>query len=176
LPSLGRDHQLCSGVEFLALLIPHIALRYECRIQSFGALATTIRRELGWIRNSADEQAPPDVLEVQEDESEFVRLRRANWARLIARTWFEDPSLCGCCGQPMKVISAISSPEQDDVIEKILRARGEWDPPWKRERKARGPPRQLEMFSTAIDEDYSQLVPESEEEFNQDPLGGLEPL
>ena len=136
LPSLGRDHQLCSGVEFLALLIPHIALRYECRIQSFGALATTIRRELGWIRNSADEQAPPDVLEVQEDESEFVRLRRANWARLIARTWFEDPSLCGCCGQPMKVISAISSPEQDDVIEKILRARGEWDPPM--ETRAKG--------------------------------------
>lgn len=103
LPSLGRDHQLCSGVEFLALLVPHIALRYECRIQSFGALSTTIRRQLGWIRKSVDAQAPPDVVEVEEDESEFVRLRRANWRRLIARTWLEDPAVCDGCGQPMKL-------------------------------------------------------------------------
>jgi len=40
----------------------------------------------------------------------------------------------------MKVIAAISSPEQDDVIEKILKARGQWDPPWSRPRRARGPP------------------------------------
>ena len=175
-PSIGRDHQLCSGVEFLALLIPHIALRYECRIQSFGARSTTIRRELGWIRTGEEPASPPDVVEVEEDESEFVRLRRANWRRLSARTWLQDPALCETCGQPMKVISAISSPAQDDVIEKILRARGEWDPPWKRERRARGPPRQLEMFSTVIDEESSQLGPETDEEFNQDPLGGLDPL
>lgn len=62
------------------------------------------------------------------------------------------------------------------MIEKILRARGEWDPPWKRARRARGPPRQLEMFSTVIDEESSQLGPETDEEFNQDPLGGLDPL
>ena len=40
----------------------------------------------------------------------------------------------------MKILAAISSPEQDDVIERILRARGQWDPPWKRVRRARGPP------------------------------------
>ena len=92
LPSLGRDHQLCSGVEFLALLVPHIALRYECRIQSFGARlrgrarwpSTTIRRELGWIRARGNSAARPEVVEVEEDESEFVRLRRASWRRLIA--------------------------------------------------------------------------------------------
>jgi hypothetical protein len=32
-PGLGRDHQLVSGVEFLAMLVPHIALRYEVRIR-----------------------------------------------------------------------------------------------------------------------------------------------
>jgi hypothetical protein len=31
-PRIGRDYQLVSDVEFLALLVPHIALRYECRI------------------------------------------------------------------------------------------------------------------------------------------------
>jgi hypothetical protein len=72
--------------------------------------------------------------------SGFVRLRQRSWARLIARTYLENPELCPHCKKPMKVLAAISSPAQDDVIEAILRARGEWDPPWKRERKARGPP------------------------------------
>jgi len=69
-----------------------------------------------------------------DEDSEFVALRRKNWARLIARTWLEDPSLCDGCGKPMRAISAISSPEQDDVIERILRARDEWDSPgcWRR--------------------------------------------
>jgi hypothetical protein len=169
-PSLGRDHQLCSGVEFLAMLVAHVALRYESRIRCYGAISTSIRSQLGWISSEDGDNAtaPNDVVVVEEEESDFVRLRRASWARLIAKTWLEDPSLCPSCGQPMRILAAISSPAQDDVIERILRARGEWDPPWRRERRARGPPRQTEMFSTTLDEEYSQLVPESEEEFNQD--------
>ena len=54
----------------------------------------------------------------------------------------------------MKIISALTSPHQDDVIERILRARGEWDPPWKRESRARGPPKQREIF-TAEDHEFS---------------------
>ena len=38
-PGLGKDHQLLSGVEFLAMLVPHIALRYEVTIRSNGAAA-----------------------------------------------------------------------------------------------------------------------------------------
>jgi hypothetical protein len=40
----------------------------------------------------------------------------------------------------MKVVAAISSPAQDDVIKRILEHIGCWQPPWKRIRKARGPP------------------------------------
>ena len=43
-PGLGRDHQLVTPVEFLAMLVPHIALRYEVRIRTYGALSTTIRQ------------------------------------------------------------------------------------------------------------------------------------
>ena len=43
-PGLGRDHQLVTPVEFLAMLVPHIALRYEARIRTYGALSTTIRQ------------------------------------------------------------------------------------------------------------------------------------
>ena len=43
-PALGRDHQLVTPVEFLAILVPHIALRYEVNIRTYGALSTTIRK------------------------------------------------------------------------------------------------------------------------------------
>jgi hypothetical protein len=141
-PSLGRDHQLVSALEFLALLVPHIVLKYEVTIRSYGAVSTTIRRRFGWIRKDegGKTKAPGDVLVVDSEESQFVKVRRRNWARLIRKVWLDDPTLCPRCGKEMKVNAAISSPAQDAVIEKILRAHGEWDPPWKRRRPARGPP------------------------------------
>jgi hypothetical protein len=51
-------------------------------------------------------------------QREFVRPRRRNWARLIAKVWQERPDLCRGCGQELKIISAVSSPQQDEVIEK----------------------------------------------------------
>jgi hypothetical protein len=81
-----------------------------------------------------------DVLPPRDEEGEFASSRRRNWARLIARTWLCNPELCSSCRQRLRVVAAISSPAQDQVIEKILRARGERDPPWKRPRKTRGPP------------------------------------
>jgi hypothetical protein len=61
-------------------------------------------------------------------------------AKLIARTWREDPGLSNACGRAMKIVSALSSPHQDDVTERILRHLHLWDPPWTRLRPARGPP------------------------------------
>ncbi len=59
----------------------------------------------------------------------------------------------------------------ENVIKRILQSRGEWDPPWRRERRARGPPRQRE-FLTHEDHEFSQVAPESEEEFSQLPPDG----
>ncbi len=172
-PSFGRDYQHVSGVEFLALLVPHILLRFECSIHYYGALSTTLRRRFGWVSS----ESPPEVSESKEEqESAFVRQRKKTWARLIQKVWLDDPELCPKCGQKMKVIAVISSPAQDDVIEKILRHTGEWDPPWKREHRARGPPHDPEMFSTVVDEEFSQIPPEGGEDLNQDLLGGDEPL
>ena len=98
---LGRDHQLLSGVEFLAMLVPHIALRFECRIHCYGAVSTTIRRELGWIKKDETPAAPKDVVVAEEEESQFIKLRRKNWARLIAKVYLENPALCSACGQEM---------------------------------------------------------------------------
>jgi len=66
------------------------------------------------------------TVDEEDEESEFVKVRKRNWARLIAKVWKEDPEICPECGSKLEVLSAISSPAQDDVIEKILRCRGEW--------------------------------------------------
>jgi hypothetical protein len=166
-PGLGRDHQLTSGVEFLALLVAHIALRYECRIHTYGALSTSIRRQFGWVdkKGHGATAATTDVLTVEED-SEFVRLRRKNWARLIAKVWKVAPEICASCGEKMRVIAAITHPHQDDVIERILKSTRQWDPPWLREPRVRGPPRYRECFHgegsqlpAVEEEDVSQEVP-----------------
>ncbi len=38
------------------------------------------------------------------------------------------------------------------------------DPPWKRQRRARAPPPQAEIFSTVLDEEFSQIPPEDKED------------
>ena len=111
---------------------------------SYGAILTTIRRQLGWIKKEETPAAPKDVTIIEKEESQFAKVRRRNWARLINKVWLENPSLCPSCGKEMRVIAALTSPHQDDVIERILKSRGEWNPPWKQERQARGPPKELE--------------------------------
>ncbi len=138
-PGLGRDHQLVTGLEFLAMLVPHIALRFEVTSRCYGALSTTIRKKFGWIK-SGDSAAPKNVPLIDGEESEFVKVRKRNWAKLIAKIWMENPELCPRCRSPMVVLSAIASPAQDEVIEKILKHLHLWDPPWSRQRSARGPP------------------------------------
>jgi hypothetical protein len=165
-PRLGIDHQLVTPVEFLAMLVPHVLLKYEVTLRSYGALSTTFRRRAGWIQRPPVDAPPPLAMdsdsstpalddesrptsptsspahpqETPDDaDSEFVKRRKRGWAKLIAKVWNDDPSLCKSCGQRMKIIAAIG-PDQPDVIERILRHLNRWDPPWKRQRKARGPP------------------------------------
>ena len=136
----------------------------------YGAISTTIRRQLGWIKKEETPQAPKAVVVVEEEESQFVKVTRKNWARLIAKVWLEDPSLCPSCGKEMRVISALTSPHQDDVIERILKSRGEWDPPWRQERRARGSPKAIEKQLELVP-DASEFAPQDDDEFefNQDP-------
>ena len=94
-------------------------------------------------------------------------MRKRNRARLISKVWKDDPEICPDCGAKFEVLSAISSPAQDDIIEKILRCRGEWRPPWERERQPRGPAKQLEIFP----EQGSQVPTWNPEDENQAPPG-----
>ena len=68
------------------------------------------------------------------------------------------------------MISALTSPHQDDIIERILKSRGAWDPPWKRLHRARGPPKAIEKQLELVP-DASEFAPRDDDEFefNQDP-------
>ena len=59
--------------------------------------STTIRRQLGWIKKEQPAEAPEDGVVVEDEDSEFVKLRRRNWARLISKVYLENPALCRCC-------------------------------------------------------------------------------
>lgn len=158
----------------MALLIPHVLLRYEVTLRTYGAISTTFRKKVGWIQNPPVKEPPPQsvtpleslrgtesapaltalspgdpkvhttatVTAQEEEDDDFQRQRRRNWARLIRKVWLEDPEICRTCGKSMSIVAAISSPEQDDVIEKILRHLELWHPPWQRQRtpRARAPP------------------------------------
>jgi len=149
------------------MLVPHIALRYEVKIRSYGALSTTIRKRFGWIQKEEHSASAVITVEEAEEESHFVRVRKRNWARLIRRVWMDDPELCPQCGSKLELLSAISSPAQDDVIKKILKCRGEWRPPWEHERPPRGPPKQLQIFP----DDGGQVPIWNPADDNQDPPG-----
>ena len=191
-PNLQRDYQLVPGVEFLAMLVPHINLKYEIVIRYYGAISATIRKKWGWIKAAAiptppivsfseaaekisdqvsGQPAPSlsfgsvEMNNRQEVESEFIKVRKRNWAHFIAKVYLEDPETCPRCGEKMIPVAAISSPAQDDIIKKILVARGQWDPPWKKTRPPRGPPPQ--PSSAAPEISSSHWVPD-EEYFNRD--------
>jgi hypothetical protein len=162
-PRLGIDHQLVTAVEFLAMLVPHVILKYEVTIRSYGAISTTFRRRAGWLQHpptdlpprlaiASPPGAPPGVTDTDpgpppppldatvtshpgpassphdDEDSESIRNRKRGWAKLLAKTWKDDPGVCSHCGQRMKIIAVIG-PEQPEVIERILRHLRLYDPP-----------------------------------------------
>ena len=78
----------------------------------------------------------------------------------------------------MKIVAAITSPHQDDVIERVLRHMKLWDPPWKRERRARGPPCGDHAAEKSPEEDPARAEPidpdRGFEEYAVDPPWGEE--
>jgi hypothetical protein len=190
-PNLQRDYQLVPGVEFLAMLVPHINLKYEIVIRYYGAISTTIRKKLGWSEPAGlptppivsfseaaeklsgqlapnpspgsedhEDKVHQDEVTQEEEDSEFIKARKRNWAHFIAKIYLQDPEICPRCGEKMIPVAAISSPAQDEIIKKILIARGQWDPPWKKTRPPRGPPPQTSP--QAQETSSSHWVPDEE--------------
>lgn len=144
-PGLNRDHQIVTELEFLAMIVPHIQLRYEHKARCYGAISTTLRRSFGWLPNKPtpttgdpdghttgepDGSSGPGPKQPEPDDRAVTPKRRGNWAHFIRKVWIEDPEECSRCGEKMQIVAAVASPAQDDMIKEILTRRGEWDPPW----------------------------------------------
>jgi hypothetical protein len=173
-PGLGRDHQLVTGVEFLALLVPHIQHRYQSKIRTYGALSTTIRKRFGWIGRApapaaAGESSARTIMhdaDSEDTDTGFTRARKRGWAHLIRKVWLEDPEQCEKCGGTMKIVSALSGPVQDDAIRAILESTGQWDPPWNR----RAPPPALVVHGAETGQPSRPSVePEYDIDYEVDP-------
>ena len=60
-PRLGIDHQLLPSVDFLALLVGHVLLRYEITKRTYGALSTTFRKRVGWVATPPVKEPPREA-------------------------------------------------------------------------------------------------------------------
>ena len=88
-------------------------------VRYYGAASAT------WRHQSIEQP----LLEETSDPPEATPQKRRSgsvWARLLKRVYGVDPLRCPRCSARMEVIAYIHDPE---VIEKILRHIGRWDPP-----------------------------------------------
>jgi hypothetical protein len=107
--------------------------------RSYGAYANKIRRSRLPARPQplAD---PPDA----DADTDFVKARKASWARLLRRIYEADPLICPRCGDTMDILAIISEPPIIDRILRHIRNAGmssPFDDP-------RGPPQSAERAST----------------------------
>jgi hypothetical protein len=137
-PSRSANFVALEPKEFLVRILCLVPPPYECLVRYYGAASSTARRRSpesserpGGPSEEHGEADPllPEAAAAVEDDPPAERCP-SPWARLLARIYTVDPLRCPVCGNHMRVISVINDP---DVIERILRHIGRWDPP-------RGPP------------------------------------
>ncbi len=136
-----RNFQILSPLDFLAEFTQHIPPTGAHLIRYYGwysnkargqrrkrqpaaeaaALGLALRSPLG-----AGLPAPP--LSGPQVSAEPPGRASQSWAMLIKRVYEVDPLACPKCGAAMKVVAFIEPP-QADVIERILRHCGLWNPP-----------------------------------------------
>jgi hypothetical protein len=135
-PSRGANFEALDPKEFLVRLLCLTPPPYECLLRYYGAASSTARRRPrddpghGTEQGEVDPLLPEAAGGVHQDPSDEPSA--SPWARLLAKIYKVDALRCPVCGDRMRVIAVIHDP---DVIERILRHLGRWDPP-------RGPPRE----------------------------------
>lgn len=118
-PGFKRNFQIYSPTDFIAAVTAHIPNRYQKYTNYYGRYSSRTR---GRIRKEHQQEKTARVTDTVEPDQEQKKFRR-NWAILIQKVYEIDPLICPKCQGKMRVISVI---EEDAVIEKILRHRGEW--------------------------------------------------
>jgi hypothetical protein len=134
-----RNYQILDPLEFLAEFTQHIPPTGSHLIRYYGWYSNKVRGMRRKRQQAAAEAAAtraalgvglptPPILALQVSLELPPRSRASQtWAMLIKRVYEIDPLACPKCGGQMKVIAFIDPP-QGNVIEKILRHCGLWNP------------------------------------------------
>lgn len=127
-----RNFQVLDPLDFLAEFTQHIPAKGSHLIRYYGWYSNKAR---GMRRKAAEQTAANSSLLPGEGQGMRAALPPVSipsrcsrtWAMLIKRVYEIDPLACPCCGGTMKVV-AFLKPPQGNVIEKILRHCGLWQP------------------------------------------------
>jgi hypothetical protein len=123
----GKSEKTFDELEWLAAMCSHVPNKGEQMVRYYGFYSNVSR---GRREKSGQDGLVPCILHSEESSKGY----RKNWARLIQKIYEVDPLTCPKCHGPMRVISFI---EDEDVIKKILKHLGLWEP------RPRPPPRMV---------------------------------
>ncbi|MCP5043208.1 MAG: hypothetical protein GY944_19450, partial [bacterium] len=113
-PMIGRNYEMLDPLEALARILSVVPPKGWHSVRYFGWYSSRSRGERHKRGEFGGQRTEPP---------RPASLARKAWAKLIARIWKEDPSLCERCGSAMRVVAFI---HQREAIEKILRHVGRW--------------------------------------------------
>ena len=121
-----RNFQILSPLDFLAEFTQHIPPKGAHLIRYYGWYSNKARGMRKKAAEAAAGNLPSPSGRAAGGEGSTRRASQT-WAMLIKRVYEVDPLECPKCGGTMKVIAFIEPPQRE-VIEKILRHCGLWNP------------------------------------------------
>ena len=124
-----------SALDWLAAIVTHIPDKGQQLLRYYGHYSNV--RQAQKKRPGATAQGLESTPQPPEQDDEFRKQCRRNWARLIKKIHEVDPLICPRCRGLMRIISFIEDPP---VIKKILLHLHLWEVP-KRSPPPKTPPR-----------------------------------
>jgi len=125
-PKIKRNFEVFSPADFIAAVTQHIPDKNFQQVRYYGWYSNKMRGQR--------EKRAAERVEVADEESVEVidvsghqprRIPSKKWRELIKKVWEADPLLCPNCGGEMRIVGLIN---ERDVIERILRHLGLWEP------------------------------------------------
>ncbi len=125
-PKIKRNFEVFAPTDFIAAVTQHIPDKNFQQVRYYGWYSNKMRGQR--------EKRAAERVEVADEESVEVidvsghqprRIPSKKWRELIKKVWEADPLLCPNCGGEMRIVGLIN---ERDVIERILRHLGLWEP------------------------------------------------
>ena len=131
----GKSVNEFNALDWLASIICHIPNRWEQRVRYYGYYSNASR---GKRKKLGMDDGETPVVTCWEEDTDYRKKSRANWARLIKKIYEVDPLIFPKCSGEMRIVAFI---EDAPVIRRILEHLRLWDiPPRSPPASGRSPP------------------------------------